>query len=85
MSNKPEVTTEHEEKAKEMATAYEEERPTSTLPGSGGTVAGTAVTDWVDDEHKGKTDFAGQEEAKEAAEKESKRQVQERREDPEYR
>lgn len=82
---KPEVTEEHQEKAKEMAKSYDEDRPTSTLPGSGGTVAGTAVTDWVDDNDKGKVDFSGQEQAKEDAERESKQQVQERREDPEYR
>jgi len=36
-------------------------RPTSTLPGSGGTVSGTAVTDWVDDEDKGKIETSAQE------------------------
>jgi len=48
-TEKPEVTEEHKETAKEMAKAYDEDRPTSTLPGSGGTVSGTAVTDWVDE------------------------------------
>jgi hypothetical protein len=52
-TEKPEVTDEHKEKAKEMAKAYDEDRPTTTLPGSGGAVSGTAVTDWVDDEDKG--------------------------------
>src|SRR5689334_21788949 len=84
-TEKPEVTDEHKEKAKEMAKSYDEERPTSTLPGSGGTVSGTAVTDWLDDEDKGKIDFSGREEAKEEAEKESKEQVKARKEDPEYR
>jgi hypothetical protein len=84
-TEKPEVTDEHTEKAKEMAKAYDEERPTTTLPGSGGTVAGTAVNDWVDDEDKGKVDFSGQEEAKEEAEKASKREMKERREAGEFR
>ena len=53
-TEKPEVTEEHKETAKEMAKAYDEDRPTSTLPGSGGTVSGTAVTDWVDEKDKGK-------------------------------
>lgn len=53
-TEKPEVTDEHKEKAKEMATAYSEDLQTTTLPGSSGTVSGTAVTDWVDDEDKGK-------------------------------
>ena len=42
-TEKPEVT-EHREMAKE----YEDDRPTVTLPGSDGTVSGTAVADWTD-------------------------------------
>lgn len=30
--------------------AYEDNRPTSVLPGSDGTVSGTAVSDWLDDD-----------------------------------
>jgi hypothetical protein len=61
MTEKPEVTEEHKEQAKEMARAYDEDRPTSTLPGSGGTVSGTAITDWVDEEDKGKTETSAEE------------------------
>lgn len=61
MTEKPEVTEKHKEQAKEMAKAYDEDRPTSTLPGSDGTVSGTAVTDWVDDEDKGKTETSADE------------------------
>jgi hypothetical protein len=60
-TEKPDVTEEHKEKAKEMVRAYDEDRPTSTLPGSGGTVSGTAITDWVDDKDKGKTETSAQE------------------------
>jgi hypothetical protein len=60
-TEKPEVTDEHKKKAKEMARAYDETRPTSTLPGSGGTVAGTAVTDWVDDKDKGTIETTAEE------------------------
>jgi hypothetical protein len=49
-TEKPEVTDEHKQKAKEMRKDYEEERPTIAMPGTGGAVAGTAVNDWVDDE-----------------------------------
>lgn len=49
-TEKPEVTDEHREKAKEMHKAYEEERPTTKMPGTGGAVAGTAVNDWLDDD-----------------------------------
>ena len=61
LTEKPEVTEEHKDKAKEMARAYDEDRPTSTLPGSGGTVSGTAVTDWVDEKDKGKIETTGEE------------------------
>jgi hypothetical protein len=60
-TEKPDVTDEHKDTAKEMARAYDEDRPTSTLPGSGGTVSGTAVTDWVDDKDKGKTETSAEE------------------------
>jgi hypothetical protein len=60
-TEKPEVTDEHKEQAKKMARAYEEDRPTTTLPGSDGAVSGTAVTDWVDDKDKGKTETNAEE------------------------
>ncbi|HVQ50131.1 MAG TPA: hypothetical protein VMS92_08800 [Mycobacterium sp.] len=60
-TEKPEVTDEHREKAKEMAKAYDEDRPSTTLPGSGGTVSGTAVTDWVDDKDKGNSETSAEE------------------------
>jgi hypothetical protein len=60
-TEKPEVTDEHKEQAKEMAKAYDEDRPTSTLPGSGGTVSGTAVTEWLDDKDKGKIETSAEE------------------------
>ena len=60
-TEKPEVTDEHKKKAKKMVEAYDEDRPTTTLPGSGGAVSGTAVTDWVDDKDKGKTETTAEE------------------------
>lgn len=50
MTEKPEVKDEHKKIAKEMMKEYDEERPTVTMPGSDGTVAGTAVADWLDDD-----------------------------------
>ena len=47
---KPEVTDEHRENAKEMAKAYQDERPTIGLPGSSNTVTGQAVSEWVDED-----------------------------------
>jgi hypothetical protein len=61
-TEKPEVTDEHKEKAKDIAEAYHEDNlQTTTLPGSSGTVSGTAVTDWVDDEDKGKIETSADE------------------------
>jgi hypothetical protein len=61
LTPKPEITEEHKEQAKEMAKSYDEDRPTSTLPGSEGTVAGTAVTEWVDEDDKGKVETSADE------------------------
>jgi hypothetical protein len=49
-TEKPEVTDEHKEKAKELRKDYEEERPTVTMPGTDGAVSGTAVNDWIDED-----------------------------------
>jgi hypothetical protein len=44
-----EVTESAKKQAAEMMEAYED-RPTAVLPGSGNTVTGTAVNDWLDDD-----------------------------------
>jgi len=61
LTEKPEVTDEHKEEAKKIAKAYNDDLQTTTLPGSGGTVAGTAVTDWVDDKDKGNIETTAEE------------------------
>lgn len=47
-SQKPDITDKHKESAKEVTKVYTDGRQTTTLPGSGGTVSGTVVADWVD-------------------------------------
>ena len=59
-TEKPEITDEHRDKAKEMRKDYEEERPTVTMPGTDGAVSGTAVNDWIDDD--GNPEFSEQSE-----------------------
>lgn len=49
-TEKPEVTDEHREKAKEMAKSMDQDRPTVAMPGTDGAVSGTAVNDWIDDD-----------------------------------
>ena len=44
-----------------LAEANPDNQPTTTLPGTGGTVAGTAVSDWVDEEDKGKIETSAEE------------------------
>lgn len=50
LTEKPAVTDEHRAEAKKMKEAYEEDRPTVTMPGTDGAVAGTAVNEWLDDD-----------------------------------
>jgi hypothetical protein len=59
-SEKPEPSEEAKAKASEMMGAYED-RPTLVLPGTGGTITGTAVNDWLDDE--GNPKFGNDEDA----------------------
>lgn len=65
ITEKPEVKDEHREAAKEMRKEYEEERPTIVMPGTGGTVAGTAVNEWVDENGDPKFGKDGEEAAPE--------------------
>jgi hypothetical protein len=48
-ADKPEPDEDDKQKAAEMMTAYED-RPTLVLPGSGGTVSGTAINEWLDED-----------------------------------
>jgi hypothetical protein len=61
LTEKPEVTEEAKEKAKEMAKEYDDSRQTTTLPGSSGTVSGTAVSEWVDEKDKGHIETSAEE------------------------
>ncbi|OBB22163.1 hypothetical protein A5792_06535 [Mycolicibacterium peregrinum] len=46
----PPVSEENRKEAERVLRSYDDSRPTVTLPGSHGTVSGTAVNDWVDDD-----------------------------------
>jgi hypothetical protein len=46
----PPITEENRKQAKRVMKSYDDTRPTVTMPGTGGTVSGTAVNDWLDDE-----------------------------------
>ncbi len=61
LTEKLEITDEHKEAAREMSKYYQDGLQTTTLPGSGGTISGTAITDWVDDKDKGKIETSADE------------------------
>ncbi|QRY53628.1 hypothetical protein [Mycolicibacterium septicum] len=48
--NPPPVSEENRREAKRVLSSYDDTRPTVTLPGSHGTVSGTAVNDWLDED-----------------------------------
>ncbi|MFB7722110.1 MULTISPECIES: hypothetical protein [unclassified Nocardia] len=45
----PEVTDENRAEAARMSETYADNRPMTILPGTGGMISGTAISDWVDD------------------------------------
>jgi len=49
-TEKPEITEAHRQQASRMHKAYQEKRPTTVMPGTGGSVSGTPVNDWLDDD-----------------------------------
>lgn len=52
-TEKPEPDEDDKKEAERMMTAYED-RPTLIMPGSGKTITGTAVNDWLDDDGNSK-------------------------------
>lgn len=55
LTEKPEPDEDDKKKAAEMMEAYKE-KPTIVLPGTGGSVSGTAVNDWLDEDGNPKHD-----------------------------
>jgi hypothetical protein len=58
----PELSEEGKEKVREMMQAYDDDRPTAVLPGTGGTITGVAINEWLDDD--GNPKFGKDEEQK---------------------
>jgi hypothetical protein len=54
-TEKPEPDEDDKKEAAKMMEAYQE-RPTLILPGTGGAVSGTAVSEWLDDDGNPKSD-----------------------------
>jgi hypothetical protein len=61
-SETPELSEEGKEKVRRMQEAYDDDRPTAVLPGTGGTITGVAINEWLDDE--GNPKFGKDEEEK---------------------
>jgi hypothetical protein len=62
-SEKPELSDEGKEQVEQMQAAYKDDRPTAVLPGTGGTITGVAVNEWIDDD--GNPKFGKDEQQKE--------------------
>jgi len=46
----PELSDEGKEKVEQMRATYDDDRQTAVLPGTGGTITGVAVNEWLDDD-----------------------------------
>ena len=57
LTEKPEPDEDDKKKAAEMMEAYNE-KPTIVLPGTGGSVSGTAVNEWLDEDGSPKREVA---------------------------
>lgn len=49
LTPEPEVEDKHRKQAARMAAAYQDNRPTTVLPGTDGMISGTAIADWTDE------------------------------------
>jgi hypothetical protein len=49
-SGTPELSDEGREKVRQMQEAYDDDRPTAVLPGTGNTITGVAINEWLDDD-----------------------------------
>lgn len=71
-SEKFELSEEGREKVREMRAAYEDDRETAVLPGTGGTITGVAINEWLDDD--GNPKFGKDEQQEKDNEKEKQQQ-----------
>ncbi len=65
-SEKFDLSEEGQEKVRQMRATYDDDRQTAVLPGTGGTITGVAINEWLDDD--GNPKF-GKDEQKEKDEK----------------
>jgi hypothetical protein len=67
-----ELSDEGREKVREMQAAYDDDRETAVLPGTGGTITGVAINEWLDDD--GNPKFGQDEQREKDNEKEKQQQ-----------
>jgi hypothetical protein len=46
----PELSDEGKEEVERMQQAYDDERPTASLPGTDNTITGVAINEWLDED-----------------------------------
>ncbi len=71
-SEKFELSDEGKEKVRQMRATYEDDRETAVLPGTGGTITGVAINEWLDDD--GNPKFGQDEQHEKDNEKEKQQQ-----------
>lgn len=49
-SDKFDLSEEGQEKVRQMRATYDDDRETAVLPGTGGTITGVAINEWLDDD-----------------------------------
>jgi hypothetical protein len=77
-SEKFELSEEGQEQVRQMRAAYDDDRGTAVLPGSGGTITGVAINEWLDDDGNPKFGKEEQKEREEKAEHEDTDEQQEK-------
>jgi hypothetical protein len=75
----PELSDEGKEKVEQMRATYDDDRQTAVLPGTGGTITGVAVNEWIDDD--GNPKFGKDEQKKKAEEQDKPQEDDKQKED----
>ena len=74
-----ELSDEGKEKVEQMRATYDDDRQTAVLPGTGGTITGVAVNEWIDDD--GNPKFGKDEQKKKAEEQDKPQEDDKQKED----
>lgn len=80
-SEKFELSEEGKEQVRQMRATYEDDRETAVLPGTGGTITGVAINEWLDDDGNPKFGKDEQQEKESKAKDDSQGEQQEEKQE----